>query len=105
MLRIDFMHRLPTSALSDVEKAILIIDEFKNLPSQVSYTPQGVLRENGERLMGALDLLNEVADDDGWDDEQVKVIYDHIETASKVLNETDKAWQLLRYGRYIEQEY
>ena len=33
------------------------------------------------------------------------IISEHIEVADTLLKKYNKAWQLLRYGRYVEEEY
>ena len=107
MFRHEQYKVLPTSALTDVERAVIQIDSlnYSDIEIHLSYLYNTQLEWEAGILNQAAETLAEALDKEEFSSEACAIISDHINIATMLLKEYDKAWQLLRYGHYVEQEY
>lgn len=107
MFRTELYKVLPTSALTDVELAVIQIDclNYPDIEKYLSHLYNTQLEQEAGILNQAAETLAEALDKEEFSSEVSAIISDHISTATMLLEEYNKAWQLLIYGRYVAEEY
>jgi len=100
MLRINLMNRLPVSALNDIELSVRHIDmlNLDNIEEILPcfYTDQ--LSADMKMLNRAAETLSNALENEEFSSEVSEVINDRLQSAYKLIDLYNQAWQKLRYG-------
>lgn len=107
MTNIYKINRLLTSASNDVKNAIRNIDmlNLNNIEDALPCFYDNQLTADMKMLHQAAETLADILENKEFSSEVSSIISEHIEIADTLMKKYNKAWQLLRYGRYIEEEY
>ena len=103
----NLINRHITSASNDVKLAVRNIDmlNINNVDEALSNFYDDQLTADFEMLNCAADILSNALENEEFSSEVGEIISEYIELADTLLKKYDKAWKLLKYGRYIEEEY
>ena len=106
-VEINSLKRLLTSASNDVKLAVRNINmlNLSNIDDAVQNHANNQLTADMKMLHKAADTLADAREKEEFSCEVGEIISEYIELADTLLKKYDKAWKLLKYGRYIEEEY